>query len=83
VEMKSLIWILATSQKELCYKLFKLVAHKENIMTIEKFAHKCYRISDIFYGQFVHMDYYDYTKKEAIKLFKQKLQDMKDKINNI
>lgn len=49
-------------------------------MTIEKFAYKCYRISDMFYGQFVYMDYYDYTKKEAISLFKQKLKIMQNNI---
>ena len=51
-------------------------------MTIEKF-NGGYRISTVFYGNLVIQDYYYYSKKEAIMLFKQKLIKKAEKIEKL
>lgn len=41
-------------------------------MTIEKNLHGAWVVYDIINGYLVHQQYYGYTKKQAIALFKQK-----------
>ena len=42
----------------------------ESNMIIEKNQYGAYVISDIVKGYWIHQQYYFYTKKEAIKLFR-------------
>jgi len=41
-------------------------------MNVEKLGYKHYYISDIIQGQYVKCIYFDYTKQQARKLFKQR-----------
>lgn len=50
-------------------------------MIIEKYKDGSYRISGIFYGTLIIEDYYYYSKREAVKLFKKKLLEMKEKVD--
>ena len=46
-------------------------------MTIEKIGVKWYKVSDIVNNQLIKCEYMDYTKKEAVKLFKEKIRGIK------
>jgi len=50
-------------------------------ITIEKIAKGTYRISDFFYGTLITQDYYYYSRREAVKLFKQKIKAMQANID--
>lgn len=46
-------------------------------MTIDKNAEGAWRISDIVGGYFITRTYYFYTKKEAIRLFREEVKGTK------
>jgi hypothetical protein len=45
-------------------------------MTIVKTIQGAYRISDIVNGQLVEMQYFGYTKRESLKMFKEHIRGL-------
>ncbi len=52
-------------------------------MTIEKVFRGSYRISAMFHGTLIVKDYYYYSKKESVALFKKALREMQARIDTI